>query len=149
MPPKNTSPTGLGALAQRVILCTLKVKAANNVLDNAKEELTAAQEAIATEFAANSVRSIKYKDFTVHMHDQHFGNLKSSDNPEGAKVDAMQALKDNGLAWMVTETVFAQTLHAWVREQPIDKETLQPKLPDPLVYHIKVTTKSVVGVKKS
>ena len=145
-------PSGLGALAQKVIVYTVKVKRAEEALSERKSELADANEAMLIALAEAGISSVKYKGFTVHTVTQIFASLinhEVSEEYKSPKAKSMQALRDNELGWMVRDSVSVQTLKSWVKEHELDKETQLPKLPEELVEFIKVSSKIEVRVKKS
>ena len=144
----SSRPTGLGALAQRVILCDLKIKKAKQELEELQEAANALKEEMLAALASSGLTSVKYQGFTVYVHESIFASLVSCEDDEEPKGAAIKALKDNGLGWMVKETVASQTLSAWVREQETDDAEM-PKLPEAVASHIKVSTKIDIRTKKS
>lgn len=149
MPNEKSKPTGLGALAQRVILAHTKVKQAEQALEDLKEDLKVAKELMLSAFASNGVTSVKYRGFTVYSQDTIYASLISTPGEEEPKAPAFAALKKNDLGWMVKEGVNNNTLSAWVRELPIDDETGMPMLPAPLAGVIKASKKEDVRIKRS
>lgn len=63
----------------------------------------------------------------------------------GRKEDMFQALKSNGYAELVTETVNANTLASFVKEQ---KELNNDEIPDWISSVVSVFEKVSVGVRK-
>ncbi len=156
----NAKPTGLGALAQRVILCDMAVKAAKREHDDAAKERTDAKELMHAGLAEHGVNSVKYHGYTVYINDQPFASLIASkeDAPEkdedddssaGDKAAAIAILKAQGLGWMVKETVNVKTLTSWVRELPVDPKTKVPILPPELEKAISIFVKEDIGITKA
>lgn len=107
-----------------------------------KEELAKAKQALLEIFQRNGIDATSTKTHTLSLARQVFGTLKKSD-------DAISALKEQGLDWLVKETVSAQTLSAWVREQCSDEaDKALPVLPGPLQPHITVYEKFDVKVRR-
>lgn len=150
----GNGPSGLGLLAQRVILSILKVQRAEEVVSALKKARDEAKDAMEAAFAEAGVTSVKYRGFTVYAYETIYGSLvnhtPTEEDGEQAtkKTKSMKALKENDLGWMIKEGVAAQTLSAWVREQEKD-EAGNPKLPEKLKQFIKVSRKSDIGVKRS
>ena len=147
-------PSGLGALAQRVIISIMRVKAAESTLDDLKKARQEAKDIMEVAFAEAGVTSVKYQGCTVFAKEQVFASLvnhdPTPDDPEDAtkKTKSMQALKDNDLGWMVKEGVAAQTLRGWVNEQEKD-DGGNPKIPEALKPFIKVSKKTDIGMTRS
>jgi len=157
----NAKPTGLGALAQRVILCDMAVKAAKRELDDATKERTDAKELMHAGLAEHGVNSVKYHGYTVYTNDRPFASLAAAkkdpsekddaedDDDAGDKTAAIATLKAQGLGWMVKEAVNVKTLTSWVRELPVDPETKMPVLPPELEKAISIFIKEDIGVTKA
>ena len=146
----NTNkPTGIGALAQRAIICHVKVDRAETALEELKKNLKGAKDVIEGALAEQGLTSIKYQGWTVYAQKQGFAQLLHNENDDAKKSVAMQALKDSGLRWMVKENVAAPTLRSWVNEQKIDEATNMPTLPETLKEHIKLSSKTDIRIKRS
>ena len=150
----SSKPTGLGALAQSVILSDLAVKKAESTIEDLKESRKLAKERMQIALAEAGIDSVKYKGFTVFSHESTFASLIKTEaaklgDDEQPTDKAYVAMRDNELGWMIKETVAAQTLRAWVNEQEEDKDTKMPKLPEGLEAHIKVSKKLDIRIKRS
>lgn len=149
--PNDNRPTGLGALAQRVIMCKAKKEAADAALKAAKEELQTANNAMELGFAEQGVSSVKYRGHTVYAYTKLAASLidgdkEAFDNPKQPALDALKANADS--KHLVKETVNTNSLNAWVNEHPTDDRGF-PQLPDDLKRHIKLTMLTRIGVSRS
>ena len=145
----ENKPTGIGALAQRAIICHVQVDRAETALEELKKNLKGAKDVIEGALAEQGLTSIKYQGWTVYAQQQVFAQLLAHEDDKEKKSVAMQALKDTGLGWMVKENVAAATLRSWVNEQKTDDETNMPKLPETLKAHVKLSSKTDIRIKRS
>lgn len=147
----TTRPTGLGALAQRIIMLDAKLKAAKSEVENAKAELESAKETLRGEFAAQGVDSIKYHGYTVYAHTSIYAGLNKDGDPDeydDPARPAMDALKAHGAGHLVKETVNQNSLTSWVREFDADLNGL-PILPEGLAAHIRLSQKDDIRIRKA
>ena len=92
-------------------------------LKKTNAQLAAAEEAALEYMAGEGLTSMRVDDKTVYQQKTHYASLKAD------KAAAIAAIKASGLTDMVQETVNAQTLSAWVREQEgIVPSALEPHI---------------------
>jgi len=117
-----------------------------------KEKLTELEPLILEQFEKAGIQNMKVGDWKPYVHSQIWASVDKS-NPR-----AMEILKANGLADLVSETVNSQSLSAYVREQvrlyeDADsknlEEVLKQALPDELLDVLKVSEKTSLRVVKA
>lgn len=145
----TTKPSGLGALAQAVILKNAFIEMKKAELEQLQAEYEQLQEAVTGALVQEGLASIKYRDWTIFLHTSTHASLKNTEGDEDPKQAARDALRKNKLEWMIREHVFVQTLESWVREQPVDEHTMAPVIPDALKPFINVFQKTDLRVRKS
>ncbi|HNR80481.1 MAG TPA: hypothetical protein PKG85_09535 [Mesotoga infera] len=121
-------------------------------LASVKEKLTELEPLILEQFEKAGIQNMKVGDWKPYVHSQIWASVDKS-NPR-----AMEILKANGLADLVSETVNSQSLSAYVREQvrlyeDADsknlEEVLKQALPDELLDVLKVSEKTSLRVVKA
>ena len=121
-------------------------------LASVKEKLTELEPFILEQFEKAGIQNMKVGDWKPYVHSQIWASVDKS-NPR-----AMEILKANGLADLVSETVNSQSLSAYVREQvrlyeDADsknlEEVLKQALPDELLDVLKVSEKTSLRVVKA
>jgi hypothetical protein len=95
----------------------------------------------------SGVDSVTYRDYVVYRTKKIFGYLNKDEAADEPTGPAIAALKANGLASLVKESVNSNTLGAWVREQDRDTDD-NPILPEPLRAHVLVGSNLDVGVRR-
>lgn len=109
-----------------------KVKELNREIEEVDKELVEAM-------LESELQSINMSGFTFYLNTRTFATAKA----EG-KIELYEWFKENGHESMVQETVNAQTLAAWVREQ-LDEADELPKEIQPL---LNVYEKTSVGIRR-
>lgn len=126
--------------ARRILRLHKETKELDRKLNQRKQELASAKEALLDIFQRNGLQSTSTKTYTLSISRQIFATLRN-------KEVGIRILKKHGLDWLVQDTVNNQTLSAWVREQCPD-ETSLPELPNGLKQQIKVFEKFGISVRK-
>lgn len=113
-------------------------------LNFVKEDLTRRETVLAEKLAEAGLQQLKTDDGTViYRNEALFASLVKDEDGEHA--GAVTALRGHGLGWLVKETVNANTLRSWVKEQEQSGEGL----PAELRPWLKVTRQPRVGVRVS
>ena len=109
-----------------------------------KEELTRRESLLAEDLDQAGLQQLKTRAGAVlYRHEALFASLAK--DPSGETNPALEALRQQGLGWMVKATVNANTLRSWVKEQ----EQTPEGLPAELRPHIKISRLPRVGVRLS
>ena len=109
-----------------------KVKAINREIEDVDKELVEAM-------VESELQSLNMAGFTFYLSTRTFATAKA----EG-KIELYEWFKENGHEAMVQETVNAQTLAAWVREQLDEAD----ELPEEIQPLLNVYEKTSVGIRK-
>lgn len=127
-------------LADELAALKDRKKALDDELKAVNARITEVEEHLASKMVEEEIQSFQRSGRTFYVTTKVFANAV----PE-RKVELFAWLKDNGFGDLVTETVNANTLSAWVREQLADSD----QLPEDLQELINVYEKTTVGIRKS
>lgn len=109
-----------------------KVKAINREIDEVDRQLVEAM-------VESEVQAINRGGFTFYLHTKTFATALAE-----RKIELYEWFKENGHEAMVQETVNAQTLAAWVREQLDEAD----ELPEEIQPLLNVYEKTSVGIRR-
>jgi len=112
-----------------------RLKAALETLDKERRVL---EDKLLEDAEANGIQRMTVNGRTVYVRSELWAAAAVD------RDDAVAALKAAGLGSLVNETYNAQTLSAWVRNELPQTPDGMPILPDDLVEHIKVASKTSI-----
>lgn len=115
-------------------------KELEDMLKEVNERIATVEEILSTRMLEEELQSFNRNGKTFYVQTKTFASAV----PE-RKAELFQWLKDHGFGDMVTETVNANTLSAWVREQLEESESL----PEGLEELVNVYEKTTVGIRKA
>lgn len=115
-------------------------KALDDELKAVNARIAEVEEQLASKMVEEEIQSFQRSGKTFYVTTKVFASAV----PE-RKVELFAWLKDHGFGDMVTETVNANTLSAWVREQLEESESL----PEGLEELVNVYEKTSVGIRKA
>lgn len=143
-----TNPAGAGRLPDLAVAATeyadltRRKRELERQLNFVKEDLTRRETVLAEKLAEAGLQQLKTDDGTViYRNEALFASLVK--DKDGENAGAVTALRGHGLGWLVKETVNANTLRSWVKEQEQNGEGL----PAELRPWLKVTRQQRVGVR--
>ena len=115
-------------------------KALDDELKAVNSRIAEVEEQLANKMVEEEIQSFQRSGKTFYVTTKVFASAV----PE-RKAELFAWLKEHGFGDMVTETVNANTLSAWVREQLEESETL----PEDLEELVNVYEKTTVGIRKA
>ena|SRR5690606_27570624 len=115
-------------------------KELEDTLKEVNARIATVEEILSTRMLEEEVQSFNRNGKTFYVQTKTFASAV----PE-RKHELFAWLKDHGFGDMVTETVNANTLSAWVREQLEESESL----PEGLEELVNVYEKTTVGIRKA
>ena len=143
-PAANGSGPDLAQAAAEYADLTQRKRDLERQLAFVKEELTRRESLLAEDLDQAGLQQLKTRAGAVlYRHEALFASLAK--DPSGETDPALEALRQQGLGWMVKATVNANTLRSWVKEQ----EQTPEGLPAELRPHIKISRLPRVGVRLS
>ena len=140
--PEPMTEVTLQSLVNRMIELQRKKRERKDEEDRDNAEMKRIEPIISQQFAARQIQQQKNTDgVTVFLQREIWASLVKDEN--GELEDAHQALRDNGLAWLVNDNVNGQKLSAWVREQ----ERQETEIPKELLPFLKISKPYRVKVR--
>jgi len=128
------------ALADELSELRDRKKALDDELKAVNARITEVEEQLASKMVEEEIQSFQRSGKTFYVTTKVFASAV----PE-RKAELFAWLKEHGFGDMVTETVNANTLSAWVREQLEESESL----PEGLEELVNVYEKTTVGIRKA
>ena len=102
--------------------------------------IEAMEEALTDGMAERELEKFSYKGHTFYLNSRLYASPAA-----GRKEDMIAAMKENGYGDLVTETVNAQTLASFIREQ---REATGLDVPEWLGEKVTVFEKATIGIRK-
>ena len=103
-------------------------------------QIEAMESALTSEMALQELEKFSYKGHTFYLNSRLYASPVA-----GCKEDMLAAMKQNGYGDLVTETVNAQTLSSFIREQ---QEATGQEVPEWLQGKVSVFEKVTIGIRK-
>lgn len=108
-------------------------------LARVERDRTMLNELLLEDFERDGITSMRVNGKTIYVFNQLWAGALTGDDGTADYSRTNAALVEAGLGDFVQPRFNVQTLSAWVREQPIDDETGEVILPEPLQGNIKTS----------